>query len=465
MQSRVLELSQAPLENGQCVLYVMGRDQRVNDNHTLLEAQREALQHKLPLIVAFVLLPKTGVRSREHYQFMVSGLMQVEQRLQSLDIPFIVSIGDMKIELEQLASTLQPRSVYLDFSPLRGPQTAAKSTAASIDSRVVVVDTHNIVPTWVLSDKQEFAAHTIRRKLHKQIEPWLLAPEQPQKHPYIMSESPKSATWDEVHRVVESLDVCGIQVDMEPGEDAAASALKRFVENGLDTYASDRNNPTLDGQSDLSPYLHYGQLSSLRVVLDILDTSDRPPQLLREPKMPSAEEPPTRSDGIDAFIEELVVRKELSDNFCFYNPAYDRLDSAPDWAKKTLTAHSSDPREFTYSTSQFEQAKTHDDTWNAAQKQLITSGKIHGYMRMYWAKKILEWSESPEKALETAIYLNDHYSIDGGDPNGYVGILWSITGLHDRPWFERSIYGTIRYMAESGLQRKFDTDAYVSHWL
>lgn len=464
MTSRILEISSTPLSDSTCVVYVMSRDQRVYDNHALLEAQKEAIENKLPLIVQFVLLPHSGVRAREHYQFMVDGLKQVENELGTLNIPFVISIGDMKSEVSLLVSLLKPRSVYFDFSPLRGPRRAIKAIAKSIKSRVLVVDTHNIVPTWVLSDKQEFAAHTIRRKLHKQIEPWLTEPATPQEHPFSLSSTPGSKSWADVKKILGSIDECGITCDFESGETAAKAALERFIKDGLVDYASERNKPSVDGQSDLSPYLHYGQLSSLRILLDILRSSDAPPQLLREPKMPSAGNPPSKQDGIDAFVEELVVRKELSDNYCFYNSDYTSLAGAPEWAQKSLNMHRSDPRDFTYAQEQFENAKTHDDIWNAAQLQLRKSGKIHGYMRMYWAKKILEWSDTPEQAIETAIYLNDHYSIDGGDPNGYVGILWSIAGLHDRPWFERSVYGTVRYMADSGLKKKFDTATYVSQW-
>ena len=137
------------------------------------------------------------------------------------------------------------------------------------------------------------------------------------------------------------------------------------------------------------------------------------------------------------------------------------MQSVPNWAVKTLEAHANDLREFIYTTKELEEATTHDELWNAAQIEMMQTGKLHGYMRMYWAKKILEWSESPQKAIDTAMYLNDAYSIDGGDPNGYVGILWSIAGLHDRPWTERPIFGMVRYMNAAGLRRKFDTNRYV----
>ncbi|MFZ1483813.1 MAG: hypothetical protein WAS36_02280, partial [Candidatus Saccharimonadales bacterium] len=169
-------------------------------------------------------------------------------------------------------------------------------------------------------------------------------------------------------------------------------------------------------------------------------------------------------DGMNALFEEMIVRKELADNFCMYTEDVTSLDAAPNWAIETLTAHSHDLREHVYNLEEFEHAKTHDEIWNAAQLQLTKTGKMHGYMRMYWAKKILEWTPSAQTAVDYAVYLNDHYSLDGGDPNGYVGILWSMAGLHDRPWLERPIFGKVRYMNAAGLKRKFDTEAYVEKW-
>lgn len=194
--------------------------------------------------------------------------------------------------------------------------------------------------------------------------------------------------------------------------------------------------------SNLSSYLHFGQISAQRVALEV------------QPFIEYAE-------SQKSFLEELIVRRELSDNFCFYNKYYDSFEGFPNWAKKTLNEHRNDKREFIYSLQQFEDAKTHDDLWNAAQIEMTTTGKMHGFMRMYWAKKILEWSASPEDALETAIYLNDKYELDGRDPNGYVGCAWSIGGVHDRAWAERPVFGKIRFMNYNGCKRKFDINSYI----
>ncbi len=447
------------------MIYVMSRDQRVRDNHALLEAQREAMEHKLPLAVVFNLYSKLGFRKQEHFAFMVEGLKEVEADLRKLNIPFIRTIGDVPTNIAVLTKELKPRTIYFDFSPLRHSRTTQKQVAAGADCRVVVVDAHNIVPAWVISDKEEFAAHTIRRKLHKTIEQWATEPDELKKHPHDFTMAPTSATWEDVDAVVAAVPKCGIVHNFKPGETAARRALEQFIDTGLNSYAHARNDANADSQSNLSPYLHYGQLSSLRAVLDVMDAYDHPPQLFTSYKIPSSDGKSAVNAGIDSFVEELVVRKELADNFCLYNSHYDSLSGAKDWAKKTLQAHASDPREFTYTLKQLENAQTHDDLWNAAQLQLTGSGKIHGYLRMYWAKKILQWTDDPAEAVKRAIELNDTYHLDGGDPNGYVGILWSIAGLHDRPWFDREVFGTVRYMAESGAQKKFDTKTYVTTWL
>lgn len=213
------------------------------------------------------------------------------------------------------------------------------------------------------------------------------------------------------------------------------------MKHRLEEYPLFRNDPTANAQSNLSPYLHFGQLAAQRVALQ-LQTHNAPIK---------AEE---------AFLEELLVRRELSDNYCFYSPHYDSCAGFPAWAQATLSAHRKDPREYRYSLDALELSHTHDTLWNAAQREMVLSGKMHGYLRMYWAKKILEWSASPEEALTSAIYLNDKYELDGRDPNGYTGIAWSIGGVHDRAWNERDVFGKIRYMSFRGMKAKFDISAY-----
>ena len=210
----------------------------------------------------------------------------------------------------------------------------------------------------------------------------------------------------------------------------------------MSRYDWDRNETSREGQSDLSPYLHFGHIAPQRVALEV-----------QESQSPRGSK--------EAFLEELIVRRELSDNFCYYNQDYDRFQGFPDWARKTLDEHRADEREYLYNLADFENARTHDPLWNAAQLEMVHRGKMHGYLRMYWAKKILELTASPEEAQEVAIYLNDRYELDGRDPYGYVGIAWSLGGVHDRAWGERPIFGKVRYMSYKGAAGKFDMQAYI----
>jgi len=218
--------------------------------------------------------------------------------------------------------------------------------------------------------------------------------------------------------------------------------MRRFIDEDLSRYDDERNDPTKHAQSGLSPYLHFGQLSAQRLAREV-----QPSSVPREAKA--------------AFLEELIVRRELSDNFCLWHRDYDLQTCFPDWAKRTLNEHRADPREYIYSYNQLRDAETHDSLWNAAQKELVIRGTMPGYLGMYWAKKILEWTESPETAMECAVSLNDTYQLDGRDPNGYAGVAWSIGGVHDRAWGEREVFGKVRFMSYNGCRRKFDVDAYI----
>lgn len=461
MQSRILTLNRHNQKAGRCILYVMSRDQRVDDNHALLAAQQNAVESRLPLVVCFNLLPSSGVRGQEHYQFMLDGLREVADQLRKLEISFILLYGEPLQKIIELCSKINPAAIYFDFSPLNGPRKLAKKIAAESNVPVYVVDTHNIIPTWIISDKQEFAAHTIRSKIHKHLEEYLIEPSNIIKHPYTLAEKQLGIDFDDAQKNIVQLPLRGIKVRVRSGNTAAHNHLKKFLSHGLSSYAYGRNDISNDQQSGLSPYLHFGQISSLRVALETLYIVNERPLLFDRPKMAQNGITPNDFEGMNALFEEMIVRKELSDNFCLHARSYTSLDGANEWAKKTLEEHVHDTREFIYTLQQLEEASTHDAAWNTAQKQLITQGNIHGYMRMYWAKKILEWSEDPQTAIAHAIYLNDAFSIDGGDPNGYVGILWSIAGIHDRPWTERQIFGKIRYMNEAGLKRKFDLQRYI----
>ncbi len=454
IDKRIRKLNDKPVGSDKsCVLYVMARDQRIRDNYALAIAQQQALRGGVPLAVIFCLLPRTGQRAQEHYKFMLQGLQEVEVGLAKLNIPFMLHLGRPQERLAGVLHHLKPQVVIFDMSPLRGPLKLHADIANQADCAVFEVDTHNIVPVWQASDHQEIGARTLRSKYQRMMPEYLAEAPAITRNPHEWPGTVQTMKQlqPKIDELVGAIPSNGTDISrFKPGEAAAHKALRQFIEsNKLKNYAETRNDPAKDGQSELNPYLHYGQLSSATVIRAVLQAVGDTPAI---------------KDSADSFIEETTVRRELSDNFCFYNPHYDSLKGAPEWARRTLDKHLDDAREFTYSREQFEKAQTHDPAWNAAQTQLTRTGKMHGYMRMYWAKKVLEWSASPQDALETMLYLNDFYHIDGGDPAGYVGILWSLAGLHDRPWGDRTVYGGVRSMVYNGLKRKFDIQAYERAW-
>lgn len=464
MDARIVQLNDPHPTSKKCVVYVMSRDQRVRDNHALLAAQAAALKRHIPLVVLFVVYPESGYRAFEHYKFMLEGLQQVSSQLDKLNIDFIILYGKPIKTILNALPKLQPYAIYFDFNPLRGPRTVCNTIASSASSPVYLVDTHNIIPAWVASDKEEYAAHTFRKKIHPLINEWLKEPGHLQKMPKKTTIKNLGVSFEEVFERIKNMRKNGANLTQVPGESAAQDTLEEFIASRLPEYAQHRNNPNINALSQLSPYLHFGHISSTRVALRLLEETGYPPHIFKEDSLPKTSEKPTTTQNIDIFLEELIVRKELADNFCYYNEKYDTPHGARSWALESINKHSNDPREFIYRQQDWESAATHDMAWNAAQLQMMKTGKMHGYMRMYWAKKILEWSNSPEEALQIAVYLNDTYSIDGGDPNGYVGIMWSILGVHDRAWPERSVYGKVRYMNSNGLARRFDLPTYISKW-
>jgi deoxyribodipyrimidine photo-lyase len=442
---RVRVLKQGSIGSGP-VLYWMSRDQRVSDNWALLFAQELALERKVSLGVVFCLAPSFLNATLRQYGFMLKGLRAVENRLAELNIPFFLLIGPPEQKLPAFLAKHQTGELVTDFDPLRIKQQWKKEVAALVNSTIYEVDARNIVPCWEASSKKEYAAYTLRPKIHRALPEFLKDFPPAQKHPFAWPKKVTGTDWDEAE-ISLKIDRSVPEIDwLLPGEKAAAATLDRFLTKKLSAYASRRNDPTEDGVSNLSPYLHFGQISAQRVALQ-----------LKKKKV--------NKESKDGFLEELIVRRELSDNFCFYNPDYDRFAGFPEWAQKTLNEHRGDKREYLYSLEQFEAGKTHDDLWNAAQMEMVHRGKMHGYLRMYWAKKILEWTGSPEEALEVAILLNDKYELDGRDTNGYVGIAWSVGGVHDRAWTERPIFGKIRYMSYGGCKRKFKVKTYIEQHL
>jgi deoxyribodipyrimidine photo-lyase len=425
------------------VIYWMSRDQRVRDNWALLYAQELALSRGQPLGVAFCLAPAFLGATLRQYGFMLKGLQEVAEDLADLNLRFFLLTGEPARELPGFVTHHRVGAVVSDFSPVRLVRGWKTAVAERIGVSLEEVDAHNVVPCWLASPKVEYGAYTLRPKL-KRLLPEFLEDFPPlSRHPVGWEGENPAILWDRLTATL-TIDPTVPEVTwIAPGERQAWAALDHFLEQKLPSYGERRNDPTQDGQSDLSPYLHFGHLAPQRVALEVEDR-------------------PGHDTSREAFLEELIVRRELADNFCFYQPRYDTFAGFPAWAQKTLNQHRGDRREHLYTAAALESGRTHDELWNAAQREMVRRGKMHGYMRMYWAKKILEWTASPEEAQAVAIDLNDRYQLDGRDPNGYAGIAWSIGGVHDRAWFERPVFGKIRYMSYNGCRSKFNVDAYIN---
>ncbi len=428
-----------PLD-GKYVLYWMQAAQRTEYNHALEYSIRKAHELKKPVLVFFGITENWPQANERHYYFMLEGLRKVHRELRDDGIQMVIrrqSPDDGAVELAKAAAL-----AVVDAGQLRHQRKWRQNVAGRIKCPLYEVETNLIVPVEEASDKENFSAGTFRPRITKQLSKYLV----PLKHtkPKLDSLGLKFRSFDieNIDKAVSKLDIdhsIGKVTSFEGGTDRAKKKLRDFLRNKLDKFEKLRNDPCADCVSGMSPYLHFGQISPLYIALEVLKTSGK---------------------GKDSYLEELIVRRELSNNFVFYNDKYDTFSCLPPWAKRTLNFHRKDKGEYVYSLKDFEQAKTHDPYWNAAQKEMMLTGKMHGYMRMYWGKKILEWSRNPQTGFKIALELNNRYELDGRDPNAFAGVAWCF-GKHDRAWSERPVFGKIRYMNAAGLKRKFDVDAYV----
>jgi deoxyribodipyrimidine photo-lyase len=439
-EERIHRLNEQSKQTGHYVLYWMQHAQRASWNHALEFAVRQADELHLPVLVYFGLTPEYPRANARHYTFMLQGLQETERHLAEKGIRLVVQLQSPDRGIVALAR--QAALAVVDGAYLTPPRRWRQSVARSIHCPLFEVETDVVVPVNIASPKEEYAAATLRPKIHRALEHFLEPLVETTPRLGSPDTDAESIDLSDIPALLKRLrvddSVCPVSA-FHGGPTAAASHLEDFLDHRLDRYADERNDPNREVVSQLSPYLHFGQISPLQVALAVRATDS-----------------PAAGD----FLEELIVRRELSINFVCYNPAYETLDALPDWCRRTLEEHASDEREYIYSAREFEAAQTHDPYWNAAQREMVCTGKMHGYMRMYWGKKILEWSPTPTSAQETAIYLNDRYELDGRDANGYTGVAWCL-GKHDRPWKERPVFGKVRYMNDNGLRRKFDADAYV----
>jgi deoxyribodipyrimidine photo-lyase len=452
------------------ILYWMHRELRARDNWALIHARALAAERGQPLCVAFCLAPAYGPASRAHFAFMLHGLRATAAEISGLGMGFALLRGQPGQAVAEFARHIHAGLVVTDADPTRIKRAWLSEATARLDCALVEVDGRNVVPARSASDHREYMARTIRPKIQRLL-PEFLTPYPALEPPPVAWTAPlPSADWDAL-----TAEAGPPPASFVPGEAAAREALDAFVANGLARYAEERNTPLEPANSFLSPYLHFGQISAQRVALDVLGGAAAGHGTMKLPKgaqggpggarsspwPPEAFQAPQQASAA-AFLEQLIVRRELAENFCLYEPDYDTPDAFPAWARQTLEKHGADTRPHLASEAELEDARTPDALWNAAQRQLLASGHMHGWLRMYWAKQLLLWSPDAATAMTRAIRLNDSLSLDGRDVNGYAGVAWSIGGVHDRPWPERSVFGTVRSMTASGAARKFDAAAFIA---
>lgn len=422
----------------------MQASQRAAANHALEYAIDLANERSLPAVVLFCLMDDYPEATQRHYAFMLEGLRETVLTLRGRGIGTVVLRGSPVDIVPRLAR--QASVLVTDHGYLRHQRRWRVEIAERLDCPVVEVESDAVVPVEAASPKAEYAAATLRPKLGRLLLRYLVpvAERVPAMPPLQLAE--ETLPLDTVTDVATLLDALPVDRTVPPvtafrgGATEAMRLLRVFLEEKLDRYAAQRSDPSLDLSSHLSPYLHFGQIAPLTIALAANEQG---------------------GPGPDAFLDELIVRRELSLNFVSYNTRHDSLDALPEWARRTLRDHEADARSYTYDRESLERGRTHDAYWNAAQREMLRTGSMHNYMRMYWGKKLLEWSRSPAEAFATALWLNNRWQLDGRDPNSYAGVAWCF-GMHDRPWAERPVFGKVRYMNAAGLERKFDMKPYVA---
>jgi deoxyribodipyrimidine photo-lyase len=438
---RVQELTDGDPIDGSYVLYWMQQSQRAELNHALEYAVHRANELQLPLLVAFGLMDDYPEASARHYHFMLQGLADVEKALDKRGITFVVQRGnpaDVALGLADDAALL-----VCDRGYLRHQRQWRETVADKAPCPVVQVESDVVVPVELVSDKKEFAARTIRPKITRHLDRFLVG----LRATTLKSSTRPTVSGEDLSDVDALLGRLTVDTSVPPvplftgGTTAAKKVLTAFLSDSLGTYSQNRNQPQTSDVSHMSKYLHYGQISPVHIALEAKKKHS--------------------GTNLDDFLEELIIRRELPMNYVYYEKDYDSYRALPDFAQKTLAEHADDERDPTYTRGELEKAETEDEYWNAAMRELVHTGYMHNYMRMYWGKKILEWSTSPEAAYRTTLYLNNKYFLDGRDANSYANVAW-VFGQHDRGWTERPVFGKVRYMSAGGLERKADPQAYVA---
>ena len=436
-----------PRKDARCVVCWMQRAMRIADNPALDVAIEAGNLLGLPVVVYFQIIPNYPNANLRHYHFLAQGLRDVADDAAEREVGFVVRRSPGS-SLEAFLEETEAALLIGDENPCREPERWRSVLAKRLKLPFWTVDADVVVPSRVFG--RSFALlHHFRPHLRAELPKYLVAP---RKVTPVRPWKPWKALrsfdlsrdisdgFTKLNRRIKPVD------SFTGGTHAALRRLKAFVELDLKNYEEARNRPELSGTSRLSPWLHFGNIGPLTVALAVEG---------------AARQGTAQAAAAEKFLDELIGWRELAALFVRHEPNYDNWECAAPWARKTLTEHAGDPRPHRYVLSQLERGETSDELWNAAQRQMVDTGWMHGYIRMYWAKKILEWAPNPATAFDWAVTLNDRYELDGRDPNGYAGIAWAIVGRHDRPWFNRPIFGLVRPMTGASTAKKFDAEGYI----
>lgn len=444
---RIHRLNDKPTrDKGGFVLYWMQQSQRADWNHALEYAIERANELALPLAVVFGLTDKCPEANSRHYAFMLEGLQETFDALEKRGILALCGRGhppDVAI-----AASRDAALTVCDQGYLRHQSEWRNQLAEAVECEVVEVEADIIVPVETATDHAEYMARTIRPRINRRLGDFLVPMRSGKLSKPWNNSQKKFQALEDFEREVPSLGTLKLDTSVAPsrifkgGLSRARQRLNDFIEKSLEVYPLNSNQPQTDHISMLSPYLRFGQISPLFIAIEVANSG-------------------CGAEAKAAFLEQLIVRRELAINFTWFDPDYDRIECLPDWALDTLDRHRVDEREYVYELDQLESSQTHDPYWNAAMDEMRQTGFMHNYMRMYWGKKILEWTESPEAAFRIALHLNNKHFIDGRDPNSYAGVAW-VFGKLDQAWKERPVFGKTRYMNAAGLRRKCDIDAYIN---
>ena len=432
----------SPDPEGGCVVYWMQRAQRGIENPALDIAVEAANLLRKPVVVFLAPVPSYPNANLRHYRFLHEGIPDIASALARRNIGFVLRRFP-EHNLVRFCDEVKAALVIGDENPLRELEAWRCTAAKRLTAPLWTVDADVIVPSKLL-EKAQYAAHIIRPRLQAHLKTFLVPSKNLQAHtawkkPRTVASLKPEFDFTDGWELVRSVSPVS---DWRGGTEAALCLLDTFIRRNLRHYGTQRNKPETDHTSRLSPYLHFGHISPITVAL-----------AAQKADAPKADK--------EAFLNQIITWRELAVNLVRFNPDYDNFECGEPWAHRTLAQHAADDRPVLYSGKQLEQAETHDPLWNAAQVQMVSTGWMHNYVRMYWAKKILEWTRSPAEAYRITVHLNDKYELDGRDPNGYAGIAWAIVGKFDRPWFERPIFGQIRYMSGASTGRKFDSKKYI----